>query len=162
MLYKQTGRKLVLALKHGDRHDVARPAGKWLAQAARDLIGPTTLVAPVPLHWLRMAKRRYNQSALLAQALAHESGAAWCPDLLKRPKHTDTLDGKTRDARFEILRDAIVVHPKRRHRIVGRPVLLVDDVMTTGATLAAATQTCLDGGAAEVNVVVLARVAKDT
>ena len=72
MLYRDTGRKLVLALKHGDRQEIARPAGLWLATAVKDLVTANTLIAPVPLHWQRMIKRRYNQSALLAKVLAWE------------------------------------------------------------------------------------------
>lgn len=160
MLYQDNGRKLVLALKHGDREDLARPAGTWLRRAAEPLIGPKTLIAPVPLHWMRMLKRRYNQSALLAASLARAVGHGHCPDLLTRRKRTQSLEGLGRDERFSTLADAISVHPKRRYRLLNRPVLLVDDVMTSGATLAACSEACLAAGASEVNIVVLARVAK--
>lgn len=159
--YKDNGRKLVLALKHGDRQDIVRPAAAWMARAARPILQDNMLIAPVPLHWLRMLKRRFNQSALLANALAEEVGMKCCPDLLQRPRRTVPLEGKTREERFETLADAIVVHPKRRRRMIGRQVLLVDDVMTSGATLAAASKACLNAGAAGVSVVTLARVAKD-
>lgn len=162
LLYRDTGRKLVLALKHGDRQEVARPAGLWLSHVARQLISDTTLIAPVPLHWQRMIKRRYNQSALLAQSLARQSNAPCAPDLLQRVRRTRSLDGLGRDARMDAVKDAIRVHPRRRHRLMGRPVLIVDDVMTTGATLAACTQACLDAGSGPVFIVTLARVAKDT
>lgn len=161
LLYRDNGRKLVLALKHGDRHEVLRPAAKWMARAAQDLLTPDTLIAPIPLHWLRMMKRSYNQSALLSTALARETGHAHCPDLLLRQKRTRSLQGLKRDERFATLDRAITLHPKRRHRIVGREVLLVDDVMTSGATLSAATQACQAAGAARVNILILARAAKD-
>lgn len=159
--YKDNGRRLVLALKHGDRHDIVRPAAAWMARAARPILTEKMLIAPIPLHWLRMLKRRYNQSALLAGAVADETGLPWCADLLQRPRRTVSLEGKTRDERFETLDGAITVHPKRRRRLIGRQVLLVDDVMTSGATLAAASQACLQAGAARVCVLTLARVAKD-
>ena len=162
LLYRDTGRKLVLALKHGDRQEIARPAGLWLARAAKPLIAANTVIAPVPLHWLRMIKRRYNQSALLAKALASSAERPFCPDLLQRVRHTRSLDGLGREERMKTLDNAIRVHPKRRHRLMGRPVLLVDDVMTSGATLAASAQACLDAGSGPVCVVTLARVAKDT
>ncbi|MFD1160264.1 ComF family protein [Roseovarius aestuarii] len=162
MLYRDNGRKLVLALKHGDRHDVVRPAALWLARAAQPLLTRNMLIAPIPLHWLRMLKRRFNQSALLAKALAIEVKQEQCPDLLIRTVRTRSLDGLRRDERFETLDGAISVHPKRRHKLVGRDVLLLDDVMTSGATLSAATQACLSAGAKNVCILTLARVAKDT
>lgn len=162
ILYRDTGRKLVLALKHGDRQEIAKPAALWMANAMRGLIPENTLIAPVPLHWLRLIKRRYNQSALIAKALAKETGHAWCPDLLQRYRRTASLDGKGHAERYAMMENAIMPHPKRLHRMVGRPVLLVDDVMTTGATLTACTKACLDAGSGPVQVVTLARAAKDT
>ena len=159
--YAGNGRRLVLSLKHGDRHDIARPAGLWLARAAERIIEPGMLVVPVPLHWLRMLKRRFNQSALLAQAVARETGLAYAPDLLRRPRATQSLGGMGIEMRFRTMQGAIAVEGKRRHRIAGRRVLLVDDVMTSGATLAAAAEACLSGGAAEVRTLVLARAGRD-
>lgn len=161
MLYQDNGRKLVLGLKHGDRLDLAAPAGKWLAQAVQPILQSEMLIAPVPLHWIRMLKRRYNQSALLADALSKSVGLSCCLDLLQRNKRTRSLDGLGREARFQMLADSIAVNAKRRHRLIGRSILLVDDVMTSGATLAACTEACLKAGAAEVCIVTLARVAKD-
>lgn len=159
-LYRDIGRKLVLALKHGDRHDIVRPAGLWLARAAKPLLSEATLIAPIPLHWTRLLKRKFNQSALLAQSLARQVDRPVCPDLLVRSKRTEGLEGKGMDARFETLSGAIQAHPKRRHRMIGRDVLLVDDVMTSGATLAAAAEACRAAGARNVSAVTLARVAK--
>lgn len=161
LLYKDRGRALVLALKHGDRHDIARPAGNWLARVAREILLENALIAPVPLHWTRMVKRRYNQSSLIAKEMARSLNAPFCADLLTRKRATATLDGKTREARFAEMKGAIVVNPKRAHLIQGRPVLLVDDVMTSGATLAACAEACLASQASDVCVTALARVAKD-
>ncbi len=162
LLYKDNGRNLVLALKHGDRLDLARPAANWMFRAAKPMLKPGMLVAPVPLHWLRLLKRRYNQAALLSGALARLAHLEHCPDLLIRRRHTGTQDGRDRDGRFTNLVDAIGVHPRRAARIEGRQVLLIDDVMTAGATLAASAEACIAAGAAGISVLVLARVAKDS
>ena len=160
LLYEGMARKLVLALKHGDRHEIAMPAGVWMARAGVDLWEPHTLLLPVPLHWTRLFRRRANQAALLTKSVARQTGLDWGPDVLERPNRTPNLDGKSREDRFNILRGAISVAPRRRHRIAGRPVVLIDDVMTSGATFAAATQVCLAAGASSVSVLALARVVK--
>jgi ComF family protein len=160
--YADNGRKLVLGLKHADRAEVARAAGPWLARAAAGLLADDPLIVPIPLHWRRLAGRRFNQAALLAKALAAVSGCDWVPDALIRPRHTATQDGRDRDGRFANLDGAIRVHPRNGAKIAGRRVLLVDDVMTSGATFSAATQACLAAGAAGVDVIALARVARDS
>ncbi|MDA7964381.1 ComF family protein [Ruegeria sp.] len=161
LLYQGRARALVLALKHGDRPELARPAARWMAQAGREILRPGLLVAPVPLHWSRLIKRRYNQSALLAQHLGREAGLDCIPDLLQRRVRTPVLDGKTAQEREDILTHAISTHPKRAEQIRGRDILLVDDVMTSGATLAACTRVCQAAGANHIFVLALARVAKD-
>ncbi len=160
MLYDAKARQILLGLKYRDRLDHAGPAGKWLARTAQPLLQPDMLVAPVPMHWLRFVKRRYNQAAILSDAMADRLGLVHCPDLLIRPRHTGTQDGRGRAGRFANLADAIAPHPRRLHLLAGRHVLLVDDVMTVGATFAAATEACLAGGAASVRVIALARVAR--
>ncbi|MFV0360908.1 ComF family protein [Tropicimonas sp.] len=161
MLYRGNARRFVLMFKHADRTELARPAARWMAAAGCGLLLPGMIVAPVPLHWRRLFLRRYNQSALLAQALGRETGLTCLPDLLQRPRHTGTQEGRNRDARFANLQGAIRVHPRRARQIKDRPVLIVDDVMTSGATFAAAAEACLAAGAADVRVLALARVAKD-
>ena len=161
LLYRGQARRLVLGLKHGDRADMARPAGVWLARAARPLLRDRMIIAPVPLHRTRLLRRRYNQSALLVQALARETVLPYCPDLLIRTQRTETQDGKSVEARQTNLDGAISVHLGRRHRLAGRPVLIVDDVMTSGATFAACTEAALAGGATQVFVLALARVTRE-
>jgi ComF family protein len=162
MVYADNARRLVLALKHGDRQDLARPAADWLMRAARPILEPGMLVAPVPLYWLRLLTRRYNQSALISDRLARAAGMAHLPDLLRRSRRTPSQDGRSREARFANQQGAITLHPHHAARVAGRHVLLVDDVMTSGATLAAATEACMAGGAARVSVLALARVIRAT
>lgn len=161
LLYAGNGRRIVLALKHGDRQDIVAPAAGWMLRAADPILRAGMLVVPIPLHWSRLLRRRFNQSALLARAVARQAGLDFLPDALVRARRTSTQDGRGREARFTNLSDAIRPHPRRGGRIAGREVLLIDDVMTSGATLAAAADACLAAGATNVCTLVLARVAKD-
>ena len=149
---------MVLALKHGDRLDIASHAASWIERAALPLLRDNPLICPVPLHWSRLLKRRYNQSALLAGALAKLAGLDYWPDLLRRARKTPSLDGRSRAERFGLLAKAIQLPARHEALIRGRAILLVDDVMTSGATLSACTDACLKAGASEVRVAVLARV----
>lgn len=160
-LYRDKGRDLVLSLKHADRLDLIRPMADWLARAVRPILAEGMIAAPIPLHWTRLLRRRYNQSALLCRAMAKRVGIDHCPDLLVRPRKTESQEGKSRDQRFANLESAFRVHPRRKGKMVGRHVLLVDDVMTSGATFAAAADACYATGASQVSILVLARVAKD-
>lgn len=136
--YGGCARQLVLGLKHADRLDQAPAMGRWMAQAAQDLITPDMLVVPIPLHWRRLWRRRGNQAALLGAHLAKVAGVQSLPDLLVRPKPTASLDHLPATARQEVLADAFRLNPRQRAKAEGRPILLVDDVMTSGATLRAA------------------------
>ena len=161
LLYAGVGRKLILGLKHGDRTDLVPAMARWMLPAASPLLHRNTLLVPVPLHWSRMLKRRYNQAALLAHGLAKLTGAAICPDALVRHKKTRPLDGHNREERFAALNGAIKSHPNRGQLLSTSRVLLIDDVMTSGATLTAATQACLAAGSQRVDVLTLARVGKE-
>ncbi|SFQ03853.1 comF family protein [Roseivivax halotolerans] len=161
LLYTGVARDMVLKLKHGDRHDIIAPAARWMLRSAAPLISPDTCVVPVPLHTWRLIRRRFNQSALLAQELGRQGGMAVVPDALRRIRATPSLDGRTREERFAALDGAIVGARNRASRIAGRDVLLVDDVMTSGATFAAATEALHAVGAQRVCVLALARVAKN-
>jgi len=157
LVYEGLARKLVLGLKHGDRSDLVRPAAQWMAKVAAPLVDPKMLVAPVPLHHTRLLRRKYNQSSLLGSALAKHLGIEFLPDLLVRNKRTPKLENMSVDDRFEILNSAIALNTSRSHRLGDRSVLIVDDVMTSGATLSACTLACLKGGVARVHVLTLAR-----
>ena len=161
LIYKDKARRLVLSIKHGDRTDLVRAAGPWMARAGAELIKPDSVIVPVPLHRFRLLRRRFNQAALLAQQIATTAQVDCIPDGLVRTKQTAPLEGHTRDQRFVALNNAIQANPKRADMLNGRSVVLVDDVMTSGATFAAATEACLKAGAHDVCVLALARVVKD-
>lgn len=160
LLYQGAARGLVMALKHGDRQDIARPAAEWMARVGADLLHPGVMITPVPLHWVRLARRRYNQAALLAQALARRGPWSYCPDLLQRHRATRSTRGQGRAARLAQMQGAFRPHPSRRTDLAGRDLLLIDDVMTSGATLQGCCAAALAGGAASVSVLVLARAVK--
>lgn len=157
VLYSGGGRRAVLALKHGDRLDMARSLADWMARAAPDLLRTADVITPVPLHWSRMVKRRYNQSAELARHLADISGKRYAPDLLIRKKRTPTQDGLTRTERQENQNGVFSLNP-RYH--IEQNVLLIDDVMTTGATLSACAEALRAAGTDKIDALVLARVAR--
>ncbi len=160
--YRGTGRKLVLMLKHGDRLDLSPALGDWVARAAAPLVRPDMLVMPVPVHLRRLAKRKYNQAAILAQRVAQVHGLTHLPHALKRTRHTPMQDHGSVADRFANVEDAIALSPRIAGRVQGRAVLLVDDVMASGATLGAAARALQAAGSGPVSVVVLARAVKDT
>lgn len=161
LVYGGNARRLVLALKHGDRHDVAHLVRPWLIRAAAQVITDDTILVPVPLHWSRLLKRRFNQTILLAEQLHRAMGNPYCPDLLIRKTKTVSLGGLGMEARFQALDSAITANPKTGHLCQGRTVMLIDDVMTSGATLSACAKACFSAGARDVKILVLARVDKD-
>lgn len=160
ILYQGEGKRLVMALKHGDRQDIAPVAAGWMTKVGRPLLQRDTLIAPVPLHWRRLLQRRFNQAALLSRELARHTGHTHSPDLLIRLRHTPSTRGQGRAARFQQMENAFALNPKNRISLRGRPVLIIDDVMTTGATLAAVAQICHDAGASHLSVLLLARAQK--
>lgn len=160
--YAGNGRRLVLALKHGDRTELAQAAATWLHGRARDLLTPDTIVVPVPLHRLRLLRRRYNQSALIARHLARRTGARFAPMALRRTRATLSQDHRSRPDRFANVAGSIVAAaPSDGPSPEGAHVALVDDVMTSGATMAACAEALRRAGAIRITALVLARVAKD-
>ena len=156
-LYDEHSRDLILQLKHADRTELAGLFAAWIGRAACELLPEADLVAPVPLHWTRLLGRRCNQAAEIGRPLARRAGLAFAPDLLVRTR-PGTQGGKSGAGRRRSVRGAFVVPERRRAAVEDRRVLLVDDVMTTGATAEACARALLRAGAAAVDVAVAARV----
>jgi ComF family protein len=157
-LYDDLSRDPILQLKHADRVDLAPLFARWLSRAARDLLDEADAVAPVPLHPVRLFRRRYNQAAEVARPLAALAGTAYLPDALVRRRATQTQGGKSGSGRRRNVAGAFEVPPSRRAQVSGRRILLVDDVLTTGATAEACARALKAAGAARVDVAVIARV----
>ena len=157
-LYDDASRDLILQFKRDDRTDLSRLFARWLARAAAPMIEDCDAVAPVPLHPSRLLSRRYNQAAELARPLAGLSGLAYLPDALTRKKATDSQGGKSGSGRRRNVAGAFAVPPARAGAVAGKSILLVDDVLTTGATAEGCARALLAAGARQVNLVVIARV----
>ncbi|MCZ6494989.1 MAG: ComF family protein [Alphaproteobacteria bacterium] len=158
--YDSASRHLVLGFKHGDKTHGAPAFGAWLARAAGPLAAEADLVVPVPLHRLRLFRRRYNQAALLAHAFAAAAGLRCVPDLLTRVRATPSQGRLSRARRRINVRGAFAVAKGKARLIDGRRVLLVDDVLTTGATVNSAARCLLRAGAGAVDILTLARVVR--
>ncbi|MGJ3262912.1 MAG: ComF family protein [Salinarimonas sp.] len=156
--YEGVARTLVHKLKYGDRLDVAQTLARMMLRAGRELLVDADLLVPVPLHRGRLWSRRFNQAAVLARALSRACGVPADPMLLRRVKATRTQVGLTRPQRARNLAGALVVPRTLRPRVAGRRVVLVDDVLTTGATAEAAARALRRAGAARVDVLAFARV----
>ncbi len=158
VVYNDASAALALGLKYGDRTQLARVMAAMMARAARAALAARPLIVPVPLHPRRLRARRFNQSALIARALARLSGAELAVDALERTRDSPPSRGLSRAARADNVRGTIRVSARRRGTIAGRHVLVVDDVMTTGATVEACARALRRAGASLVDIVTFARV----
>lgn len=159
--YDERSRRLITQLKYADQGHLAPTYGAWLANAGHALISQSQLIIPVPLHYRRFLQRRYNQSSLLAYALARHCSLPVLPDGLTRTRHTQPQASLNRREREKNVRNAFAVTPRHAAAIEGRSILLIDDVMTTAATIHACTRALLKGGAQRVQVLTLARKISD-
>ncbi len=158
--YDDASRGLILRFKYADRLEGAKSFAKWMARAGADVLDPQTVLAPVPLHRWRLLGRRYNQAAVLALALGRETGLAVETQALVRHRWTPAQGHLGRIERAKNVRGAFSVDPKRLSKIKDRRIVLVDDVMTTGITLAECAMALIKSGARQVDVLTMGRVVR--
>lgn len=153
--YDKHSRHLVLGLKHGDRTHLAGAFGRWMHRAGGDVLFGADLLVPVPLHWTRLFQRRYNQAALLALTIRSAGGPEVAADWLVRRRRTPMQGRLGPAARERNVRGAFAVMAGRS--FAGKRVVVIDDVMTTGATVDECARVLKRAGAASVGVLTLAR-----
>lgn len=158
VVYNDMAGRLVGRLKYGDRPELARFCARLMAGAGRELWENRPVLVPVPLHRWRQFERRYNQSAELARALARITGLTADPLLVSRPRPTPRQVGLSGEQRRRNVQGAFLAHPEALARLAGRGVVIVDDVMTTGATVKAVTRALSRAGVRQIDVISFARV----
>jgi ComF family protein len=156
--YDDVARSLVHGLKYQDRTDLAPPLGRWMARAGQDLLSDADLIVPVPLHWRRGWGRRFNQSGALATVIGRLCHRPVNGRALNRVRSTQQQVGLSRSERARNVQGAFRVENERRADIQDRRIVLVDDVLTSGATVDACARALLRAKAASVDVLVFARV----
>src|SRR6516162_2588453 len=158
--FDEISRALVHGLKYGDRLDLAPMMGRWISQAGRELLAEADALIPVPLHWRRLWARRFNQSGMLAAAVSSQTGVPVAAGGLKRVKPTAQQVGLSRTERAANVQGAFRVPSDGKAAVTGRRLVLIDDVLTSGATVDGCARALLRAGAANVDVLVFARVAE--
>jgi ComF family protein len=158
--YDDESRDLVIGLKHADRTESVPALAGWMVRAGGDLLDGAELIVPIPLHWTRLAGRRFNQAALLAQAIGRSAGLPVQPRALSRRRATRSQGHLGRLARFRNVKGAITVTERQATAVTNRRILLIDDVITTGATVESAAKALISAGARAVDVLALAKVVR--
>jgi ComF family protein len=156
-VYDEASRPMILKFKHGDQLHPAIAMGEWMSKAAAPLLADTDLIVPVPLHPWRLFRRRYNQAAILAQQIGAQSRKPVLLDGLRRVRHTQSQGHHSRAERHKNIHNAFIVPRALQDKINGKKLLLVDDVLTTGATINECSRILQKAGASAIYVVTLAR-----
>lgn len=160
--YDEIARTLVHALKYGDRLDLAPLLGRWMSEAGHELLADADAIVPVPLHWRRLWTRRFNQAALLAKTISQRSGVMLANGALQRVRATPQQVGLAKSERARNVQSAFRVSESGKTMIRGKRVVLIDDVLTSGATVDTCARILLRGGASAVDVLVFACVVDAT
>ena len=157
-VYDAASRGLILKFKHGDQQQFAGLFARWLSRAAAPLVENCDAVVPVPLHPSRLLARRFNQAAEVARPMARAAGRDYLPEALVRTRATETQGGRSFRGRRLNVKSAFAVSPAGARQVRGRRILLVDDVLTTGATAEACARALIEAGARSIDLAVIARV----
>lgn len=161
LLYDDASHRMIVGYKHSDRTELTGLFAKWMARAGADMITRDSIITPTPLHRRRLLSRRYNQSALLAKAIARNAGAGLSSSDFIRKRQTPPQKELSREGRKRNVSGAFGFRSDAARAVFsGAHVVLIDDVLTTGATLSAAARSLKRAGAARVDALVLARVVK--
>ena len=160
--YSATMRELVQSFKYRDRHEGLPLFARWLVKAGAELLTDADLIVPVPLYSSRLWWRRFNQSAMLAHAVARLSDVGVDCFVLKRVRRTASQVGLTADQRRRNVAGTFKVNPARAARVKGKRIVVIDDVITTGATAEACARALQRAGEARVDVLALARAVEPT
>ncbi len=158
MRFSDVARDLVHLLKYGDRLDLVQPFSNWLVRAGAEVLREADALVPVPLHWSRLFQRRFNQSAALARAVSKRTGLPVIDEVLTRVRATPPQVGLAREERAKNVHGAFAIDKAQRHKMKGKRIVLVDDVLTTGATANACARVLRRAGVSHVDVLTLARV----
>ncbi len=158
--YDAASKASILAFKHADRTDLAPAFARWLVTAGNEAITNDALICPVPLHKKRLQKRRYNQAALLAKEVAELTNSRYVPDVIQRIKNTPSQGNKNAKDRIKNVKNAFRLNSKWRQTIVGKHIILIDDVYTTGATLNACAACLKKAEVNKVSILTLSRVVR--
>jgi ComF family protein len=157
-IFGPVSRHLIHALKYRDRHEAALLMSRLMLRAGQPLLDGADVIVPVPLHRWRLWTRRFNQAALLARAVCRASHVSYRPELLVRHRLTQQQALLRHRDRMKNVRQAFRVPARWIPAVEGRNIILVDDVLTTGATAGAATKALKDAGARRVDVLTFALV----
>lgn len=157
-LYDDASKPIILKFKHGDQLHPTKALSQWMGRAAAEFLPDIDWVVPVPLHYWRLFHRKYNQAALLGQAIAKQHNKPFAADALRRIKATPSQGHLSRKERYSNVKRAFQVPKSWQQRLVNKKILLVDDVLTSGATVNACSEVLKNAGASAIYVITVARV----
>lgn len=160
LVYDDVSRKIILKFKHADQLHIVHTFSPWLLQVGTDMLSAADYIIPVPLHRGRLLKRRYNQAGMIAKMLSNKTDVTWLPDALVRKRATLSQGHLGAKDRYANVKGAFALKPDVANRFSGKTIVLVDDVLTSGATVSECAKILKSSGASQVHVLTVARAVK--